>query len=287
MLRVTAIVPTCERPLLLERALRSIAAQKLVPAEIIVVDDGGSGHEVVTRDALRRCGFSDVTVVANARGKGASGARNTGAELAAGELLAFLDDDDEWLPFYLSQGLGRFEVNDLDIVCADLLCQFDDGVDRLGKSAPDRLAPEIFLTRNPGLSGSNFIIRRSLYREIKGFDESLPTCEDMDFGIRLSLRGEVRYERLPERLVRRYEHKGPKLTALKSEAMRVGVRRFYEIHAHRMTEAQREQFRSNVRRFWGIDEHGQNLDLPLMSVSDSLLPALKAWLNQQRRGLHK
>jgi glycosyltransferase involved in cell wall biosynthesis len=284
MLSVTAIVPTCERSLLLERALCSIAAQELAPTETIVVDDAGEGHEDVTRQAVERWGLKDVRVVANSRGKGASGARNTGAELAAGELLAFLDDDDEWLPSHLSQGLGRFELKDLDMVCADSLCRFDDGVDRLGKSAPDKLAPEIFLTRNPGLGGSNFIIRRSLYREIKGFDESLPTCEDMDFGIRLSLRGEVRYERLPERLVRNYEHKGPRLTALKGEAMRVGVRRFYELHAQRMTPAQREEFRSVARTWWGIDERGEILELPRGAFYDALLPMLKARLDKQRRG---
>ncbi len=287
MLRVTAIVPTCERPLLLERALRSIAVQELAVKEVIVVDDATGDRDDATRRAVKQSGLGNVRVVANSRGKGASGARNTGADLAAGELLAFLDDDDEWLPSYLSQGLGRFEVNDLDIVCADLLCQFEDGVDRPAKTAPDRLLSELFLTRNPGLGGSNVIIRRRLYREIGGFDESLLTSEDMDLGLRLSLRGAVKYERLAKRLVRFHQHQGEKLCTPGGDAMRAGVRRFYELHAHRMSEAQREEFRSNARRFWGIDEHGQNLDLPLMSLSDSLLPALKAWLNQQRRGLHK
>jgi len=277
-------VPTCDRPVLLERALRSIAAQELGPLEIIVVDDAGGGHEDATRGAVEQWGFGNVRVIANTHAKGASGARNAGAELAVGELLAFLDDDDEWLPSYLSEGLGQFEAEDLDILCADLFCQFDDGVDRLAKTAPDRLAPELFLTINPGLGGSNVIIRRSLYREIGGFDESLLTSEDMDLGIRLSLRGEVKYERLPKRLVRFHQHKGAKLCTPAGDAMRAGMRRFYELHSHRMTEVQREEFRGNLRRFWGIDEYGNILNLPLRPVSDSLLPTLKAWLDQQRRG---
>jgi glycosyltransferase involved in cell wall biosynthesis len=283
MLSVTAIVPTCERPLLLERALRSIAAQEFAAAEVIVVDDAAGDRDDATRRAVKQSGLGNVRVVANSRGKGASGARNTGAELAAGELLAFLDDDDEWLPSYLSEGLGRFELSDLDIVCADLLCQFEDGVDRPAKTAPNKLLPELFLTRNPGLGGSNVIIRRCLYREIGGFDESLLTSEDMDLGLRLSLRGEVKYERLPKRLVRFHQHKGGKLCTPAGDAMRAGIRRFYELHAHRMTEAQREEFRSNARRFWGIDEHGQILDLPPTAFFESLHPVLKAWLDQQRR----
>jgi len=82
MLSVTAIVPTCDRLLLLERALRSIAAQELAPAEIIVVDDAGEGHEETTRRAVEDWDLGPVQVVANSRLKGASGARNTGAALA-------------------------------------------------------------------------------------------------------------------------------------------------------------------------------------------------------------
>lgn len=285
MLRVTAIVPTYNRPVLLERALRSIAAQELPPAEIIVVDDAGEGHEKVAREALWRCGLEDVQVIANLHGKGASGARNTGADLATGELLAFLDDDDEWLPSYLREAAGRFGSRDM--IAADLFCRLDDGVDRPGKSAPDGLAPELFLTRNPGLGGSNFVILRSLYRALGGFDESLPTCEDMDFGIRLSLRKSVRYERLAKRLVRRYDHKEPKLTIPKSDAMRAGVRRFYELHAGRMSEAQREAFRRTVRSEWGIDERGEILDFPPTALYERWLPLIKARLEQQRRRTDK
>jgi len=285
MLNVTAIVPTCERPFLLQRALRSIGAQGLAPAEIIVVDD--AGQEELTRAATQRWGFASARVVANSHAKGASGARNTGAEIATGELLAFLDDDDEWLPSYLSKGVRQFDLKDLDIVCTDLLCHFDDGIDRPGKSAPDKFTPDLFLIRNPGLIGSNFIIRRSLYHEMGGFDESLPTCNDRDFGIRLSLRRKVRCERIKMRLVRHYEHNEPKLCDPKGEAMRVGVRRFYEIHSHRMTEKQREQFRSNVQRFWGIDESGNRLNVTTKASAISLLPALKAWLDQQRVRIEK
>jgi glycosyltransferase involved in cell wall biosynthesis len=281
-LRVTAIVPTCERPVLLERALQSIAAQEFAPAEIIVVDDAGGGHEAVTRRAVERSDIGNVHVIANSRAKGVSGARNAGAELGTGELLAFLDDDDEWLPSYLRQAVALFNSADLDVVCTDLLCRFDDGVDRQGKAAPSELRPELFLARNPGLIGSNLVIRRSLYRTMGGFDESLPTYEDMDCGIRLSLAANVRYARLPQRLVRRHEHTGPKLTTVQGEAMRNGIRRFYETHGPRMSETQRQQFRTNVRHYWGIDEQGHILNLSQTARCESLMPMLKTRLDQQR-----
>jgi glycosyltransferase involved in cell wall biosynthesis len=260
MPRVTAIVPTYQRPILLERALRSIAAQKVAPVEVIVVDDANGSHTDVTRQVVEKCGLGSTLAIANSHSRGASGARNAGAELSTGELLAFLDDDDEWLPSYLFEALARFDSQGLDMVCADLVYRFDDGIERPGKNAPDRLTPELFLTKNPGLIGSNLIIQRSLYREIGGFDESLLTLEDMDFGLRLSLRGEVRYEPLPGRLVRHYQHTGPRLCTPKADAMSAGVRRFYDLHAHRMAEVQREEFRDSVRLLWRIDERGRAHD---------------------------
>jgi glycosyltransferase involved in cell wall biosynthesis len=222
--------------------LQSIVAQTTAPTEVIVVDDAGGSQRDLVQQAVENCGLKRARVIANSRMQGASGARNTGAECATGELLAFLDDDDEWLPGYLCEALARFQSRELDLVCADLVYRYDDGSERPGKNAPDRLALELFLTRNPGLIGSNFVIRRSLYGEIGGFDESLPTSEDMDFGIRISLSGAVRYERLRRRLVRHYQHSGPRLSIPEGEAMRAGVRLFYERHGHRMTAAQLEEF---------------------------------------------
>jgi glycosyltransferase involved in cell wall biosynthesis len=225
-----------------------------------------------------------VRVVANSKTKGASGARNTGAEFATGELLAFLDDDDEWLPSYLGEVAALFKSKELDVVCTDLLCRFEDGLDRLGKPAPDTLAPELFLTRNPGLIGSNLVIRRLLYRSTGGFDESLLTSEDMEFGLRLSLQGNVKYHPLRQRLVRHHEHTGDRLCAAQGEAMRVGIGRFYQLHAHRMSDSQREEFASNVRRLWRMDEHGRLLNTPAGTFFGPFVPVLKDWLDRRRRG---
>ena len=282
MPRVTAIVPTCNRPVMLERALRSIAAQELSPTEVIVVSDAGGHYENATRRVVEKCGLENSFVFNNWRTNGASGARNTGADLAIGEFLAFLDDDDEWLPSYLAEAMSSIALNDLDMICAGLYCQFDDGIDRPSKTGPEKLLPELFLTRNPGLVGSNFIIRRSLFHDIGDFDESLPACNDIDLGIRLSLHGNIKYERIPKRLVRIYQHGGEKLGTRGGEAMRVGLRRFYELHAHRMSETQRKEFCNNVRRFWGIDERGRVLDLPPTTFFEPLLPVLKARLDQRR-----
>lgn len=256
MLRVTAIIPTQRRPELLERALRSIVAQEVAAAEVVVVNDGPAADADAVGAAVSRSGCEQALVTANFRTHGPSGARNAGAARASGEWLAFLDDDDEWLPAYLRVVLECVETQGLDMVCTDLDYRYDQG-DRPGKPACERLAAELFLTRNPGLIGSNLVIRRQLYSEMGGFDESLLCLEDMDFGVRLSLRGSVRYAPLRQRLVRHYHHGGPRICTPRSDAVRAGIRRFFELHASRMTPVQRDEFGRSVRALWAIDERGE------------------------------
>jgi len=249
---VSVVIPTGRRPARLARAVASVRAQTLAPAEILVVDDGG--------DAAARPALPGARVVANTRARGPSGARNCGAALARAPLLAFLDDDDEWLPPYLATALARIAADRLDVLCTDLLYRYEDGSERAGKSAPAALAAAAFLTRNPGLIGSNLIIRRAAYAALGGFDESLLAAEDMDFGIRLSLHPGLRYAPLRERLVRHHHHGGPRLCMRRGAAMRAGIQRFFVLHGPRMDAAQRAEFQRAVRALWGFDELGRDLE---------------------------
>lgn len=251
---VSVVIPTCQRPDLLARALASVRAQSLAPAEILVVDDGGAA---AARPAVDGAG---VRLVANTRARGPSGARNCGAALARGTLLAFLDDDDEWLPSYLAAAVARVAADRLDVLCTDLLYRYEDGSERPGKNAPAALAAEAFLIRNPGLIGSNLIIRRAAYAALGGFDESLLAAEDMDFGIRLGLHPGLRYAPLRERLVRHHHHGGPRLCTRRGAAMRAGIRRFFVLHGPRMDAAQRAEFHRAVCALWGFDELGRDLE---------------------------
>ena len=249
---VSVVIPTHGRPALLARALASVRAQTLAPAEILVVDDGG--------DAAPGSAAGGVRVVPNTHAHGPSGARNCGAALARGAVLAFLDDDDEWLPSYLATALARVAAERLDVLCADLVYRFADGREVPGKQAPGALAVDDFLCRNPGLIGSNLVIRRAVYAAVGGFDETLQAAEDMDFGIRLGLHGGLRYAPLRERLVRHHHHDGPRLCTRRGEAMRAGIRRFFALHGARMTAAQRDGFHRTMSALWGFDGFGVDVE---------------------------
>jgi len=79
-------------------AVASVKAQTLAPVEVILVVD--ANEELLARAAAE---FTDVLVVPNTSGRGLSGGRMTGSELARGRLLAFLDDDAVATPDWLAE----------------------------------------------------------------------------------------------------------------------------------------------------------------------------------------
>lgn len=106
---VTVVIPTFRRPLLLERCLRTLERQRLAPLryEIVVADDGA---EAATRAAVerRRRGGTEVPIrYVAVRGRhGPAAARNAGWRAAAGEVIAFTDDDCIPEPGWLAAGLA-------------------------------------------------------------------------------------------------------------------------------------------------------------------------------------
>jgi glycosyltransferase involved in cell wall biosynthesis len=97
MVLVSAVIPTRGRPEFLLRAVRSALAQTLREIEVVVVVDG---EDSATKAALQELTEEDgrLRVVVLAACVGGSDARNRGVDAASGEWIAFLDDDDEWLP---------------------------------------------------------------------------------------------------------------------------------------------------------------------------------------------
>lgn len=243
---------------MLQRALESVAAQTLRPSEVFVVNDGDLNDLAGIPDLSRSLDLP-MTIVSNNCGRGASGARNTGVAIASHSVIAFLDDDDEWLPQLLAEAIARVGERDLDVVCCDFVGVSADGDVVPGKSAPEQLSPDLFLTGNPGMIGSNLVIRKQCLQEIGGFDETLPSMNDMDLGLRISLHDGFRYEALHLPLVRHHHHGGVRLSIALTKPKADGVRQFYKIHSHRMNSAQRAEYRDRVIRLWGVDELGQRV----------------------------
>ena len=103
MPRVTVVIPTLRRAELVCRAVRSALAQTMSALEVVVVIDG---DDPATVGALSTIQDDRLRWISHARTQGGGAARNTGVDAAAGEWVAFLDDDDEWLPTKLERQLA-------------------------------------------------------------------------------------------------------------------------------------------------------------------------------------
>lgn len=99
---VTAIIPTKNRPQQVLRAVRSVLNQSFNQLEAVVVIDG---PDPATEKALSEIEDARLRVIALSASVGGSDARNMGVANAMGEWVAFLDDDDEWLPTKIEQQL--------------------------------------------------------------------------------------------------------------------------------------------------------------------------------------
>jgi glycosyltransferase involved in cell wall biosynthesis len=183
--RVSAVVPTRDRPELLRRAVGSILGQRYPgPIECVVVFDQ-SGPDLTWSElpANRR-----LRLVVNGRTPGLAGARNAGALVAEGELVAFCDDDDEWLPDKLARQVAAMQAHPgvSAATCGIYV--------RTGQRAVARVAPVPLVThrmllqdRVMELHSSTVLVRRADLLGLIGLvDERIPGgyAEDWEWLLR-------------------------------------------------------------------------------------------------------
>lgn len=116
---LSVVIPTWNRARLVCEAIESALAQRPGQVEVIVVDDGSTDNTV---DELARRFGSRINLLRMPRRSGIGAARNAGVLQARGELLAFLDSDDLWLPGKLDAELRVFErLPDTEAIVSDSL----------------------------------------------------------------------------------------------------------------------------------------------------------------------
>ena len=171
---------------MLEQALGSVLAQRGVELEVIVVDEASSDD---TPDLLSRVGDERLAVIRNETPSGPAPARNAGIERAAGEWVAFLDDDDLWAPENLRRQLSAAKPD--DSLSYGGRVEVDGEMTVMGvKPAPDpsELDRGLFKANLLG-PPSCVMIRTDLLAQIGGFDQSLAVFADWDLWIRAAAAG--------------------------------------------------------------------------------------------------
>ncbi len=183
---VGVVIPTHVRPAQLASALAAIAAQDYPgQVRVVVVFDGAVADESLARPGR-------VRVLANDRVPGLAGARNCGILAVDADLVAFCDDDDEWLPGKLRAQVSALEANPLaEFASCGITVRFD------GRSTP-RLAgqdevthSDLLRSRMVMVHSSTYLARRTaLLAGIGLVDESIPGSqnEDWDLALRAAAR---------------------------------------------------------------------------------------------------
>lgn len=247
---VRCVVPTHDRDELLIRALDSVLAQGVEGVEVVVVDDLGRQETratVAEWSAKSRLPV-DYRVRADEGPRTAGGSRNCGAAGAEVEFLAFLDDDDWWEPDFLQEVLGAIRRGAADMAIAWTAQVRGDRRER-GLQVVEDLEARDVVGQNPGLTGSNFLIRRSAFEAIGGFDSQLTVANDLDFLVRFLDAG-FHYAVVARELVNQVGHTGGQLTT-PSERRALGLEAYLRKYRGRMTGRDRRRMRRvihSVRR---------------------------------------
>jgi glycosyltransferase involved in cell wall biosynthesis len=214
---VSVVVPTLDRPKLLLRAIDSVLRQTHQEIELIVVvdrPDPGTISAVRSRDDPR------LQLLVTPHPLTAAGARNAGADHATGEWVAFLDDDDEWLPNKLERQiafasgrapalvscLNRVVTSTATFVWPQVIYDNSGPIDEylFNRRSPFRACSFI--------QTSSFLLPHRLFDKVRFNVES--AHDDWEFVLRLSKQAGARIETVPEVLVVLYfEEERPSYTS--------------------------------------------------------------------------
>jgi glycosyltransferase involved in cell wall biosynthesis len=197
---VSAVITVYNGEAVLRRSIESVLRQTAPVAELIVVDDGSTdGTPHVARS------FGDRVSYVRQENRGVAAARNAGIHRARSRWIAFLDDDDEWLPDKVARQRAALDTQPEAALCySALFARLLDGTTRRRHVRPDEL-PRIMRLRNP-FPPSVVMARRDALLELAGFDERLrgASCEDWDLNVRFLTR--YRVVDVDEPLVNYYEN---------------------------------------------------------------------------------
>jgi len=170
---ISVIIPTFERPGMLKEALESVLAQSFTDWECLVVDDASQQPPVLPADERLR-------LIQRSHNGGCAAARNTGLSAARGRYVAFLDDDDVYLPDRLADVAGALAANESVVLCQRIGFDGSRGGNRT-------LVGSVYDVILDGLTPhlGQIVVERAIAPE---FDTGFPAVEDVDWWLRLAQR---------------------------------------------------------------------------------------------------
>jgi glycosyltransferase involved in cell wall biosynthesis len=249
---VSVIVPTYARPTLLQNALKSVNAQTYSLLEIVVVDDNGRGTplQLETQRTVDSMSFREgivLSYVVREKNGGGAMARNSGIEAARGAYVAFLDDDDEWMPEKLEKQVAAMENHEeVGLSYAHCKAELGDGSEVFYRRTVNGNARFEQAICGCIAATSQWVARRDALLSVGSFSDS-PSKQDSILLYKLLLAGyEVRC--VPEVLSIYDQHSQDRIST--SGKSLIGERNYSELIRStydRFTKGQRRQIEAAIR----------------------------------------
>ena len=184
---ISVIIPTFNRLEELSQAIKSVKSQDYKNYEIIIVDNNSIDG---TEDFIKKINQKNIKYFKIKNEGNIAKSRNLGIKNSSGELLAFLDSDDTWLPKKLSVCIEEMESKNLDLIYHNMKVKKSNSI--LGKSIGyfryinKNNAYNDLIYNGPAFPTSSVILKKKLFNQIDNFDEKKKkiTWEDFDAWIR-------------------------------------------------------------------------------------------------------
>ena len=197
MAKITVVIITYKRPLeILMRAVKSVIYQTYTDWKLYVVNDAPDeitlGADI--KEALESFSDERISYLTYERNRGSNYARNYGLKYSSSEFIAFLDDDDEWLPYKLEKQLNVIEKeNSVALVSCGFFLNTNGKVSGEKRTFPDKDKSLRSLLVGNYIGGTSFpLLRRSAVIEVGGFDEEMQSCQEYDLWLRLRFKYQFR-----------------------------------------------------------------------------------------------
>ncbi len=165
---ISVVIPTCDRPKLLNRAIKSVLNQKIKVDEIIVVNNG---KKILNSKIISK----KVKIINTLPYIGPAKARNIGVKTANHKFIVFLDDDDAWPENYIKIIKSKIKTKPSDCYITRSKNLYNKN--QYYKDPKNLIRLDHLFLYNPGIGGSNIIVKKKLFNKIK-FDHNLVPSED-------------------------------------------------------------------------------------------------------------
>jgi teichuronic acid biosynthesis glycosyltransferase TuaG len=198
--RISVIIPTWNRSASLGLAIQSVLHQTVKVAEVLVCDDGSTDNSF---DVVKSINDARVRWVAGMRGGRPAVPRNRGIRESVGEWVAFLDDDDEWLPQKLEIQIAHINIHGSLAVCSNAyrILPGEELSGTLISWNSVKLGFQDMLDVNRVVC-SSVLLHRSLFEVVKEFPEGNRLCAIEDYALWLRVATQTDFAYVSEPLLK-------------------------------------------------------------------------------------